>query len=77
MFMEDVFVHVIDFKNTKVSEAVTVNSDGTYSIFINSRMDDSKQIDAYNHALKHIMNDDFSKTDVDAIEYEAHKEVKA
>lgn len=70
--MSDVFVHVVDFKNTKISEAVTENCDGSYTIFLNSRMNKQKQRDSYRHALKHIEGDDFNKSDVNSIEKQAH-----
>ena len=73
--MNDVYVHLLDFPNTKVSETVTENADGSYSIFLNSKMSFEKQKDAYNHALGHIVNLDFEKTgmNIDVIEAYAHK----
>ena len=42
-----------------VSEVVTVNEDGSHSIFLNARHNYEKQRESYLHALDHIMNDDF------------------
>lgn len=42
--------------------------DGSFSIFINARISQARQMIAYQHALAHIMRDDFSKTDADEIE---------
>ena len=55
-----------------VNEVVTENEDGSYTIFINSRLNYEKQAKAYLHAMKHITGDDFQKDDVQSIEYLAH-----
>lgn len=55
-----------------VNEVVTENEDGSYTIFINSRLNYEKQMKAYLHAMKHITGDDFQKDDVQIIEYLAH-----
>lgn len=71
---EDIFVYVIDLKSTKVSETVTRNEDGSYSIFLNARMSQEKQCDAYIHALGHILRMDFeSESSVDVLENIAHR----
>ncbi len=72
--MSDVYVHLIDFPNTSVNEAVTHNDDGSYSIFINAKLNKEKQQNAYAHAMKHIENLDFEKneTSVNSIEAYAH-----
>ena len=53
-------VYYVDFP-TKVHEMVTLNEDGSYSIFINGRLSHAAQLKAYKHALNHIRNDDFYK----------------
>ena len=65
--MKDVNVVLEDFP-TKTAETVTENADGTYTIFINSRLSYERQLVAYEHAMKHIEKDDFSKYDVQKIE---------
>lgn len=55
-----------------ISEQVVENSDGSYSIFLNSRLSHERQLKSYKHALDHIHNNDFEKSDVDAIESDAH-----
>lgn len=55
-----------------VSEQVVENCDGSYSIFINSRLTHERQMEAYVHALKHINNSDFSKECADEIESATH-----
>lgn len=66
-------VFFINFPNTKVDELVTLNEDGSYSIFINSRLSHEAALKAYTHALNHIKNGDFYKCsdDLNAIEKKA------
>lgn len=68
---EAIGVHVIDM-DTAVHEQVVSNEDGSFSIFINARLNFEAQMLAYHHALIHIANDDFRKNDVDEIETDAH-----
>lgn len=73
----DVIPRVVDFKEfgingTGTHEIVTPNSDGTYTVFLNARLSYQQQVSAYRHALSHIVNDDFSKGDVQQIESAAH-----
>ena len=56
----------------KTNEAVTENEDGSYTIFVNSNLCDSKRIRAIHHAIKHIRERDFEKADVQEIEADAH-----
>ena len=44
------------------------NEDGSFTIIINARISQARQMIAYQHALEHIMRDDFGKADADAIE---------
>lgn len=55
-------VFFINFPNTKADELVTLNEDGSYSIFINSRLSHEAALKAYTHALNHIKNGDFFKS---------------
>ena len=68
----DVNMSVVDFKNTKLKEMVTINDDGSYTIFINARFSQEEQMKAYKHAMHHIDCSDFWKSDVQEIEQEAH-----
>lgn len=52
---------------------VIKNEDGSYTILINARLSDRGRIEAYKHALKHIINDDFEKENVQMIETAAHE----
>ena len=55
-----------------VNEVVTENEDGSYTVFINTRLNYEQQMKAYLQAMKHITGDDFRKDDVQSIEYLAH-----
>ena len=51
-----------------------LNSDGSYTITINSRLNFEKQHEVYEHDLSHIVGDDFSVTSelLDDLELERH-----
>lgn len=56
----------------KVNEVITENEDGSYTIFVNSNLCESKRLHAIRHAFKHIKGRDFSKEDVQEIEAHSH-----
>lgn len=64
----------IELKDFPVSgrEMVILNEDGSYTIFLNSRLNWESQIDGYIHAMKHILGEDFEKLNVQEIEKKAH-----
>ena len=70
MFDFDYTIHVIDLNN--VHEAVTMNEDGSYSIFINGRLTVERQRYEALHALFHILENKYKKSDVQEIESHAH-----
>lgn len=72
MTNQNIQVQLINFP-TKGNEAITKNEDDSYTIFINARLSHEKQLEAYWHAMKHIQNGDFEKTDADKIEFDAHQ----
>lgn len=67
----DIFVYLIDLPG-KTKETVCSNEDGTISIFINARLSNEAQLKSYEHALKHITQNDFENSDVQIIEARAH-----
>ena len=71
--MNEIHVHLMPFRNPKFHEAVTVNDDGSYSIFINANMASNQIEQAYHHAMTHINENDFEKHDIQQIESEAHE----
>ena len=58
--------------DTGIYEQVSQNSDGSYTIFLNSRYNDAVLRDAYLHAIGHIKRHDWEKTDVQEVEAVAH-----
>lgn len=56
-----------------VPGSVWYNTDGSYTIFIDSKLCKEKQQQVYLHELRHIFGNDFEKTDVNIIEYIAHQ----
>lgn len=70
--MIDYQVQLIQFPNNKVKESVIANEDGSYTIFIEASLSREQQQKSFNHAMKHILRNDFSKDDVNKIELDAH-----
>ena len=70
--MIDYQVQLMDFPSGSVKEAVTANEDGSFTIFIAESLSKEGRQKAFLHAMKHIMGDDFSKDDINAIERMAH-----
>lgn len=71
MTTPDVNIFLINFPRPG-NEMVVPNEDGSYTILINARLSNEGQLRAYQHAMKHITDNDFSKSDVQSIEAEAH-----
>lgn len=71
--MYDVYVYRIELPGN-IHEMVVPNSDDDgFTIYIDSRLSDNQAEAAYQHALGHITNNDFSKMSVQKIEHEAHQ----
>lgn len=68
---ENVNVKLLDM-DVMIREQVIRNSDGSYTIFLNSRITWEAQMLAYRHALGHIINGDFEKESADHIEFVSH-----
>lgn len=71
MTTPDVNVVLLDFPNLQ-KEMVVPNEDGSFTIFINAKHSTEQQAAAYDHAMKHIQNQDFKKKNVQNIEVAAH-----
>lgn len=63
---------IIDFPTTKVKGCVTKNEDDSYTIFLNAGLDYFSMQKTFKHELRHILNEDFEKYDVDKIEQNSH-----
>lgn len=68
--MDDIFVYYTKLP-PRINELVTPCNDG-YTVYIDERLDKTSRIKAYMHAIKHIINNDFEKDDVQEIENTAH-----
>lgn len=67
--MIDYQVVLMDFP---LSESITKNEDDSYTIFINAQLSAEEQRKKFLHAMTHIIENDFEKTDVGEIENQAH-----
>ena len=69
----DYQVRLIQFPDdSKVKESVVPNEDGSYTIFIEASLSREQQQESFNHAMKHILGDDFAKEGIQGIEFDAH-----
>lgn len=68
---ESINVILIDM-DPGIQEQVNLNPDGSYSIFLNSRLSFDAQRRGFLHAGGHIVRRDWEKSDVQEIEREAH-----
>ncbi len=66
-----IFTYIVTLPN-RIKECVSPCLDG-YTIYINENLSDDARIEAYQHAMKHINNNDFEKSDVQSIEGDAHE----
>lgn len=69
--MDDIFVYLAPLP-IGVNEAVMQCADG-FTIYLADRLDQQHRIKAYRHALRHIKNDDWNRSNVQEIEAEAHR----
>nr|WP_288828466.1 hypothetical protein [uncultured Clostridium sp.] len=67
LLTEAIGVHFLDM-DSGIEEQVICNTDGSFTIIINSRLNQERQMLAYQHALLHIANNDFHKKDADSVE---------
>lgn len=67
LLAESIGVYFLDM-DTAVHEEICFNEDGSFSIFINSKLNWETQMKAYQHAIRHIIGEDFSKVSADNIE---------
>lgn len=58
--------------DVQVTEHVVLNSDDSATVFLNARLTQERQREAYLHAMEHLRENDFEKQDVDKIEFDAH-----
>ena len=63
----DYFVYFIPMHGS-IGGYVTPNPDGTFSVYLNSRLNRERNMKTMRHERRHMENDDFAKTDVAKIE---------
>lgn len=56
-----------------IKGSVWLNSDDSYTIFIDASLNDEEQRKVFEHEMNHILNDDFQKNSVQRIEAYTHK----
>lgn len=68
-------VYVYTYPLPGIREVARANEDGTYTVLVNECLCHEQKLDAVNHALGHVANEDWSKGGaVGSIEAEAHSE---
>lgn len=68
----DIYVYIVDGLPLSVSEAICPCGAFSYTLYINGRLSQERQREAYFHALRHIERGDWEREDVQLIEKEAH-----
>lgn len=67
-------VQIVDFKQNSPRATHVLNDDGSYTIFINSRLSYNQQRNSYLHEIEHIKNEDlYNHLDSDYIECIRHE----
>ena len=69
---DNIYLYLTRLPGTSIREAVLPCADG-YTVYLDDRLTLEQQQEAYAHALFHIKNRDFEKTDVNEIERIAHE----
>ena len=63
----DYFVYFMPMHGS-IGGFVTPNPDGTFTVYLNSRLSRERNVKSLEHEINHIVADDFSKHDVAKIE---------
>ena len=69
--MDNTYVYIVRLPD-QVNEIVLPCADG-YTIYVNEMLDETGRLEAYRHAVDHIKNNDWNKSDVQHIETIAHR----
>lgn len=59
----DYFIRMIPFPNRSSDAVVVANDDGTYSVYMDSRLDREHHIEGYSHEFEHMVDDDIYRSD--------------
>ncbi len=68
---DDIYIYMADLPDG-INEMICPCSGG-YTVYIDDKLSPEGKRRAYAHALRHITNHDFEKSDVNLIELDAHK----
>lgn len=68
--MDNIYTYVVPLP-AGVNEAVLSCADG-YTVYIDDSLTEAERVEAYNHAVRHIYDQDFEKMDVQEIETNTH-----
>lgn len=69
--MDDIYTYIVELPDG--IDEVVLPCLGGYTIYLGSRLSQDKMQQAYDHAVYHIENHDFEKSDVQEIEAEADR----
>lgn len=69
----DYHIELIKFPSGKTHEAVTINEDGSATIFLSKNDTKELQRKRFLHAMKHLHGNDFAKESVQEIETNTHE----
>lgn len=72
---DDIYIYTIPLPRG-VREMVTP-CQGGYTVYLSESLDETGRRKAFAHAMKHIKRGDFERSDVDAIERDAHVATRA
>lgn len=70
---EVINVHYLENAPAGFHGMVVPNEDGSYTILLDPNDCPERRLEAYKHELNHILNGDFAKSDIQAIETAAHE----
>lgn len=68
--MDNIYTYVTSLPNG-LNEMILPCLDG-YTVYIDDRLSDLGRMEAYQHAIEHILNRDWEKQNVQEIEIDAH-----
>lgn len=68
--MDDIFTYLTHLPRG-IREMITPCENG-YTIYLDESLDEQERLNAYTHAIGHIANSDYEKSDVQEIEARAH-----
>ncbi len=70
----EIYIYYIDMPYS-IDSNVVENPDGSYSLYLNSRLTYERNMEGYIHELRHIQNNDFSDVrDIHTTENKAREE---